>query len=127
MKGGSALGGLCGDRGGCLQGDGEAELFELGDEAARSPLGVLAGGEVVVAEVLEHLGGAEQVPDQLDQGVGDGDGCLVRAAASRDLTILGAEVASFVRAAARADSISARRSHGLPLVVPTRRCLPADS
>jgi hypothetical protein len=36
-------------RGGCLEGDFEAELFELGDEAAGSPVGVFAGGEVVVA------------------------------------------------------------------------------
>jgi len=34
---------------GCFEGDREAELFELGDETAGSPLGVLAGREVVIA------------------------------------------------------------------------------
>jgi hypothetical protein len=33
---------------GCLESDGEAELFELGDETASAPLGILARGEVVV-------------------------------------------------------------------------------
>ena len=70
---------LCADGGRCCDGDGVAELFELGDEPAGLPLGVLARREVVVAEVLEHLAGAQQMPDQLDQRVGDGDGCLVRA------------------------------------------------
>jgi hypothetical protein len=81
--------------GGVLQGDFESELFELGDEIACSPLRVLAGAEVVVAEIVEQLAGAEQVPDELDQGVGDGDGSFVGAAAARDLTVLGPEVASF--------------------------------
>jgi hypothetical protein len=59
--------GLCGEGCGCLQGDVEAEFFELGDQTAGSPFWVLAAGEVVVAEVGEELAGAEQVPDEFDQ------------------------------------------------------------
>lgn len=58
---------------GCCDGDGVAEILELGEEPAGLPLGVLARLEVVLAEVLEHLAGAQQVPDQLDQRVRDGD------------------------------------------------------
>ena len=75
-----------------LEGHGEAELFELGDETACSPFRVLSFGEVV-AHVLAHLAGAEQMPDQLDQRVRDGDGRFVRSAASSDLPVLRTEVA----------------------------------
>jgi hypothetical protein len=65
---------------GRLQGDFEAELLELGDEPAGSSLRVFARDEVVVAEVLVDLAGAEQMLDEFDQRVGDGHRCLVRAA-----------------------------------------------
>ena len=85
---------LCGDGGGSFQGDGVAELFELGDQATRLALRVLSFGEVVIAEVLEHLAGAQEMPHQLDQCVGDGDGCFVGATTAGDLAVLRAEVAS---------------------------------
>lgn len=68
--------GRCGDLRGCgrLQGDLEAELFELGDEPAGSPVGVFAREEVVIAEVFVDLAGAEEMPDEVDQRVGDGHG-----------------------------------------------------
>ena len=88
---------------------------------------VTATLEVIVAEIVEALAGAEHVPEQVTQAVGDGDGGLVRASPFGDLAVLCAEVASFVRAAARAASIRARRSQLLPGVMPTRRRLPADS
>jgi hypothetical protein len=57
---------------GC-QGDLVAEGFELADEVALAGLGVGAGGEVVGAELL--VGGAlfQHVPDDDDEGVGDGE------------------------------------------------------
>jgi hypothetical protein len=57
---------LGGDLGGGFQGDREAERLELGDEATGLAFGVLAGGEVVVAEIFEHLARAEEMPDELD-------------------------------------------------------------
>jgi hypothetical protein len=42
---------------------------------------VLTGGEVVCAEVGEHLTGGEHVPDHVDQAARDRDGRLVRAPA----------------------------------------------
>jgi hypothetical protein len=50
-----------------LERDRVAEFFELRDETTRSSFGVLTVGEVVVAEILEDLAGAQQVPDQFDQ------------------------------------------------------------
>jgi hypothetical protein len=85
--------GLRGCGGSGLEGDGEAEIFELRDQTTRASLGVLSVGEVVLAEVLVHLAGTEQVPDEFDQRVRDGDGRLVRPAAARDLAVLGGEVA----------------------------------
>ena len=75
---------LCGYRRRCGEGDGVAEVFELGDEPACLAFGILAFGEVVVAEVLEHLAGAQEMPDELDQRVSDGDGCFVGPAAAGD-------------------------------------------
>src|SRR6266568_9368896 len=61
-----------GSRGGC-EGDFVAEGFESGDE----PLGFLrrvgAGGVEVGAEVGIGLAGGQHVPDDHDQGAGDGD------------------------------------------------------
>jgi hypothetical protein len=85
---------LCGYAWGRFERDRVAELFELGHETTCSSFGVLAVGEVVVAEILEDLAGAEQVPDEFDQRMRDGDGGLVRAAAAGDLAVLGAEVAA---------------------------------
>jgi hypothetical protein len=69
--------GLRGCGGSGLEGDGETEIFELRDQTTRASLGVLSVGEVVLAEVLVHLAGTEQVPDEFDQRVRDGDGRLV--------------------------------------------------
>ena len=63
-----------------------AKVLELGDEMPGAPGGVLATDEVVVAEILEDLAGAEEVPDELDQRVRDGDGRFVGAAPASDLT-----------------------------------------
>ena len=118
---------LRGGRWGGLKGDGEAELFELGDETACSPFRILSFGEVVLAHVLVHLAGAEQMPDQLDQRVRDGDGRLVRSAAASDLPVLRAEVA--VLGACRGPAGLEQRA-AQPLVAAggaDRRRLPADS
>ena len=80
---------LCGDGGGRCEGDGVAEVFELGDEAAGLAFGVAPSGEVVIAEVLEYLTGAQEMPHQLDERVGDGDGRLVGPATASDLTVNG--------------------------------------
>ena len=85
---------LCGYDWERFERDRVAELLELDHEATRSSFGILTVGEVVVAEILEHLAGAEQVPGEFDQRMRDGDGGLVRAATAGDLTILGAEVAA---------------------------------
>jgi hypothetical protein len=55
---------LCRDRWTCCNGDGVAEVFELGDQAAGLPFGVLPRLEIVVAEVGENLAGTQQMPDQ---------------------------------------------------------------
>ncbi|MGZ6575063.1 MAG: hypothetical protein ACXVHJ_29060 [Solirubrobacteraceae bacterium] len=44
-----------------------SEVFELGDKPAGSPFWVLAPGEVVVAEVFEHLACAQEMPNEFDQ------------------------------------------------------------
>ena len=85
---------LGGYLGGCFEGDREPERLELRDEATGLAFGILAFGEVVVAEIFEHLAGAEEMPDELDQRVGNGDSCSVGSATAGDLAILGAEVAS---------------------------------
>jgi len=56
-----------------LQGDGVAEGFELGDQAAGFAFGVQAGGEVAGPEFVVGLSGGQDVPDDDDQGVGDDD------------------------------------------------------
>jgi hypothetical protein len=82
---------LCGDGGGRCEGDGVAEVFELGDEAAGLAFGVTPSGEVVIAEVLEYLTGAQEMPHQLDERVGDGDGRLVEFRAPDDLVFINFE------------------------------------
>jgi hypothetical protein len=112
---------------GRCEGDVEAELLELGDEAAGLAFWVAAALEVVVAEVMEALAGRELVPDEIAQAVRYGDSGLVRAAPLGDLAVLCAEVATPCPGRGRAASIRARRSQLLPGVIPTRRRLPADS
>jgi hypothetical protein len=62
--------------------DGEAEFLQLTRQAAGLVLLVLAGGEVVLAEVGECLTGGEQVPDHVEEAVRDRNGGLVRAPAA---------------------------------------------
>ena len=59
--------------GGRGEGDGVAEGFELGDEAAGFVFGIEAGGEVVRAEFLVGFAGGQDVPDDDDHRVGDDD------------------------------------------------------
>jgi hypothetical protein len=57
-----------------LQGDGVAEGLELTDQAAGLAAGVDAAGVVVGAQVAEAGGGVgQQVPDDDQDGAGDGD------------------------------------------------------
>jgi hypothetical protein len=58
--------------GGWGEGDGVAEGFELGDEAAGFAFGIEAGGEVVRAEFLVGCRWPGCADDD-DQGVGDDD------------------------------------------------------
>jgi transposase-like protein len=74
--------------------DRETETLQLGDKSASLSAGITARPEVVVAEVLVHLPGGKQVPDQLDEAVGDGDGSLIGSAAPGDLPVLGSEAAA---------------------------------
>jgi hypothetical protein len=59
--------------GGWGEGDGVAEGFELGDDAAGFAFGIEAGGEVVRTEFPIGFAGGQDVPDDDDQGVGDDD------------------------------------------------------
>src|SRR5260370_3541725 len=77
--------GFCGwgSGGGWLQAHGVAEGFELCDEAAGFPVGVQAGGEVVLAELLVGFAGGQDVPDDDDERVrDDDDGFFLRGAAA---------------------------------------------
>jgi hypothetical protein len=57
-----------------LQGDGVAEGFELVDEVADLAVGVDVGGVEVWAQVVESGGGVgQEVPDDDEDGSGDGD------------------------------------------------------
>ena len=108
-------------------GDREAEVLELAHQALRLAFGVASSLEVVVAQVLEHFASAEEVPDQLDQAMGDSHCRLVRPAAPGDLAVLGAEVAAL-----GSHCGSRRFDHGTPQPLVTRRggdapSLPADS
>ncbi len=105
----------------------EAELFELGDEAAGLAFWVATALEVVVAEVMEALARRELVPDEIAQAVRYGDSGLVRAAPLGDLAVLCAEVATPCPGCG-----PGRFDKGAPQpiaawVIPTRRRLPADS
>src|SRR5450631_2569725 len=74
--------------------DGVSESFELVDEALGGLFGV-AAGEVIAAEVVVELAGAEHVPDRDDDRVLDrAEGFLVPAAGSES-GVLGGEVGVF--------------------------------
>ena len=92
---------LCGWVLGWRESDLEAESFELGDQVTGLVLRVVTALEVVVAQVVEALAGAEHVPDEVKEAVRDGHRGLVRPSAFSDLAVLGAEVAS-LRAGSRA-------------------------
>src|SRR5680860_273556 len=89
---GSAARVLGGGRG--LDVYGVAELLELVEEPPGFALGVAAALEVVGAEVVEDLAGAHDVPDDVEEAVGNRDHRLVRASPACDPTVLGAEVAA---------------------------------
>ena len=74
------------------EGDGVAEGFELADVAADLAVGV-DGGDVVVRAEVVVAGGAvgEQVPDDDEQGAGDGDECFELAAAADQAAVAFAE------------------------------------
>jgi hypothetical protein len=105
----------------------EAELFELGDEAAGLAFWVATALEVVVAQVMEALARGELVPDEIAQAVRYGDSGLVRAAPLGDLAVLCAEVAPPGPGCGPGRFDQGTRSQLLPGVIPTRRRLPADS
>src|SRR5262249_8522338 len=74
--------------GGGLQGDALAEGFQLTDQVADLAAFVDAGGVVVGAEIGEAFGGiGEQVPDDGEDGSGDGDEGLELAAAFDDAPV----------------------------------------
>jgi hypothetical protein len=74
------------------EGDGEAERFELADVVAGLAVLVGAAGVVAGAEVAEGGGGVgEQVPDDHQDGAGDGDQRLELAAAPDDAPVALAE------------------------------------
>ena len=78
--------------GGGLEGDAVAHAPQLGDVVAGSAFGVDAAGVVVGAEVVEAGGGVgEQVPDDDEDGAGDGDERLEFAAAFDDAPVAFAE------------------------------------
>src|SRR5690242_6498263 len=56
-----------------------AQGFQIVDQAAFGRVGVVAAGEVVVAEFAVFALVVQDVPDDHDQGVGDGDGGLAAA------------------------------------------------
>ena len=74
------------------EGDGVAECFELADEVAGFLVGVDAAGVVAGAEVVVAGGGVgEQVPDDDQDGAGDGDEGLELAAAVDEAPVAFAE------------------------------------
>src|SRR5438093_12337137 len=62
------------------EGDVVAQLFELADEASGFALRIAEALEVVAAQIVVALTGAEEAPDEVAQAVGHGNGGLVRAA-----------------------------------------------
>ena len=77
--------------------DAVAEGFEVVDQSALGRFGVVAAGEVVVAELAVFALVVQHVPDDHDEGVRDGDGGLsaARLAESAVQTVeLGADIAA---------------------------------
>src|SRR4051794_41717881 len=74
-----------------------AEGFQVVDQAALGRFGVVPAGEVVVAEFAVFALVVQDVPDDHDQGVGDGDGgfsAAFLAESAVQAVELGAEVAA---------------------------------
>src|SRR5205823_635752 len=87
-------------RGGGFDADFVSEGFEFADEAALAGFGVVdAAGEVVRAEITVGGGVGEHMPDDHDQRVGGGDGCL-RAALFAESAVEAAELGTDVGAGA---------------------------
>ncbi len=91
------------------RGPAPAEFLQLARQAAGLVLLVLAGDEVIRAEVGEHLAGGEHVPDHVEEAVGDRDGGFVRSPAAGYLPVLGAEIAVLGPCARASAPISSRR------------------
>jgi hypothetical protein len=79
---------------GCGYLDGVSAFLQLGYQALGPLFLIVARRVVILAEVGEHPASGEHVPDDLEKAVGDGDGCLVRAAPVGDLPVLDTEVAA---------------------------------
>src|SRR5215204_3066915 len=80
--------------GGGGDGDGVAECFELSQETASDRFGIAAALVAVGTEVGESFAGGEDVPDDVEETVGDGDSGLVRSSTMSDLTVLRPKVAA---------------------------------
>jgi hypothetical protein len=90
------------------EGDGESEGFELADVAAGLAAGVGAAGVVAGAEIAEPGGGiGEELPDDHQDGAGDGDPGPELAAAPHDPPVARSPGNVLVLAAAAAASPSA--------------------
>src|SRR5262245_4048053 len=75
-----------------FEGDGVAESDGLGGEVSGFSFGVAALFVVVDAEVAVALCGiSDEVPEDDQDAVGDGDGCLVRSAAAGESSVAGGE------------------------------------
>ena len=75
--------------GGGGEGDGVAGGFELVDVVVDAPSRVVAAGVEVGAEVVVGLAGGGHVPGGGEDGVGDGDGGLVRSSPAGDTAVAG--------------------------------------
>lgn len=92
------------------EGDVVAEGFELMDEVAGSTVLVDATGVVVGAEIVESCGGVgEQVPDDHQDGAGDGDEGFELASAADQAPVALTKKVSVLPAAAAASPSTALR------------------
>src|SRR5581483_3125065 len=83
-----------GSRSDWFDGDSVSECFELGDESLGGSFGV-AFAEVVAAEVVVGLAGAEHVPVGDEHRVLDGEERAAVADRGSEALVLGLEVAAF--------------------------------